>query len=339
MADRLAPPARDDDASLIGLVRQAREHIAVARADTEQWLSRLDVLHDPLHRLVENRLATDPPTAVELAAALWRFWWLRGHMVEARTLLERVARIESPDLEDVLKGLGTVAFRQGDAEVAEQAFLKRLDLAQRSGDQRKLADALADLGRVALRRGDFAAVREYAERACSAAAGLEPGAIRTPLHLRAAAARMEGRLDEARVLYLESRELNERLGNLASVAGEDHNLIYVALHSGDRTEAEHRFRASSDWIFANDNAYLRPYSFLDAGVLALHDGDLQRAGRLVAVAQRIFEQTESIPDPDDRVELDDAVARLKKKLGDRFGAVWAEGRELSLGEAQDLARG
>jgi tetratricopeptide (TPR) repeat protein len=337
VADRPAPQTRDDD--LIGVVREAREHIFVIRADHEQWLSRLEERHDPLHKLVENLLTTDPQTAAELAAVLWRFWWQRGHMVEGRTFLERAARVDSPELEEVQKGLGTIAFRQGDVEVAEQAFLKRLELAQRHGDQRKLADAFADLSRISLRRGDFAAVRAYAERGYAAASGLEPEAIRMPLHMRAAAARMGGHLDEARELYLESRELNERLGNLGNVAGEDHNLIYIALHSGDRNEAERRFRASSDWIFANHNAYLRPYSFLDAGVLALHDGDLERAGRLVAVAQRIFEETESIPDPDDRVELDNTVARLQEELGNRFGAVWAEGRKLTVEEARALARG
>ena len=339
MGDRPAPLTRDADTSLIGLVREAREHIVVTRVDTEQWLSLLEEQHDALHRLLETLLTTDPGTAAELTAALWIFWWQRGHMAEGRSFLERAGRIDSPVLEEVQKGLGTIAFRQGDAEVAEQAFLKRLELAQRHGDQRKLADAFADLSRIALRRGDFAAVRDYAERGYAAAIGLETGAVRMPLHMRAAAARMEGHLDEARDLYLESRELNERLGNLANVTGEDHNLIYIALHSGDRNEAERRFRASSDWIFANDNAYLRPYSFMDAGVLALHDGDLERAGRLVAVAQRIFEETGSTPDPDDRAELDTAVARLQQELGDRFGAVWASGRLLALGEAEALARG
>jgi len=337
VADRPAPLTRHDDASLIALVREAREHIVIARPDTEQWLGRLEERHDALQGLIETLLTTDPGTAAELTAALWVFWWQRGHMVEGRAFLERAARVESPELEQLLKGLGTIAFRQGDAEVAEQAFLKRLQMAQQHGDARKLADAFADLSRIALRRGNFAAVRDYAERGYAAAIGLEPAATRMALHMRAAAARMEGHLDEARHLYLESRELNDRLGNLANVAGEDHNLIYIALHSGDRDEAERRFRASSDWIFANDNAYLRPYSFLDAGVLAIHDGDLERAGRLVAVAQRIFEETESIPDPDDRVELDIAVARLQEELGDRFGAVWAEGQKLALGEAEALA--
>jgi hypothetical protein len=41
---------------------------------------------------------------------------------------------------------------------------------------------------------------------------------------------------------------------------------------------------------------------LDAGVLALDEGDDERTCRLVACAQGIFEDTGSIPDPDDHVE-------------------------------------
>jgi tetratricopeptide (TPR) repeat protein len=320
-----------DDEALVALVREARPYIARTTPETEEWFSRLEEHHDALHELVDSRL--------ELAAALWPFWWLRGHMQEGRDFLERAAAIEGPDREHALKGLGTIAFRQGDLEAAERAFQARFALVEGSARQRDVVDALTDLSRIALRRGDFAGVRAYADRAYSAALAMgEQEPLRLPLHLRAAAARMEGRLDEARALYLESRELSERLGYDPMVAGEDHNLVHVALRSGDREEAGRRFRSSSDWILGNDNAYMRPYAFLDAGVLALHDGDLERAGRLIACAQRIFEETESIPDPDDHVELDEAVARLKQELGDRFDAVWGEGRTLGPGEAEALAR-
>lgn len=326
------------DEDLLALVREARPQLARTGADAEAWLGRLEEQHDGLRDLIERLLAADPQTASEVAATLWRYWWQRGHMTEGRELLERAVTIEGADQARVLRGLGTIAFRQGDVEAAERAFLQRLELVEHDGTQAELAEAFADLARIVLRRGDFAEVRRYAERGYAVAEALGPEAIRGPIHMRAAAARMEGRLDEARGLYLESRELSEGLGNELGVAGEDHNLVYVALHSGDREEAGRRFRMSSEWIFANDNAYLRPYAFLDAGILALHDGDLERAGRLVACSQRIFEDTDSIPDPDDRVELDDAVARLEDQLGDSFDAVWSNGRSLSLAEAQTLAR-
>jgi hypothetical protein len=326
-----------DQSRLIELVHEARPHLLAIGPETETWLRRLEDQHAALHGLVETLLAIEPSTAVDVAAALWRFWWLRGHMVEGREFLERARRIQVAANEEVLKGLGTIAFRQGDLDAAEEAFSGRLELAERSAEPRGLADALADMARTSLRRGDFAAVRRFAERGYEAAKSFGPDAVRGPLHMRAAAARMEGRFEEARALYLESRAINERLGNEGNVAGEDHNLFYVALHSGDRAEAERRFRASSEWIFAHDDAYLRPYALLDAGVLALHHGDFKRAGHLVAAAQRIFEDTDSVPDPDDRVELDGAMARLEVELGEGFAAVWTEGRKLTWPEAQKLA--
>jgi tetratricopeptide (TPR) repeat protein len=335
--DEPPPGASEYATNLIALVREARPHLAPPGPSTEEWLNLLEKQHDGLHDLMEDRLASDPQIAQEMAAILWPYWWQRDHMAGGRRFLERVATIEGPERAEALRGLGTIAFRQGETDEAERAFLQRLDLVQREGTPPELASAFTDLARIALRRGDFAVVRSYAERGYEAGQG-DPQAIRGPIHLRAAAARMEGRLDEARALYLESRELNERLGIAINVAGEDHNLVYVALHSGDREEAGRRFQASSEWIFANDNAYLRPYAVLDAGILALHDGDLERAGRLVASAQRTFKDSNAIPDPDDRVELDNAVARLKERLGDRFDTVWAAGRELSPAEAVALAR-
>jgi hypothetical protein len=136
---------------------------------------------------------------------------------------------------------------------------------------------------------------------------------------------MEADYAAARELYLRSIDLNTKLGNEANVAGENHNLFYVRLHSGDLEEARRRFDAFAEWTLANDNAYLRPYVFLDAGVLALHEGDVERAGGLVSCAERVFRETDSIPDPDDHVELDNAVAQLRDRLvvaaSSRFGTL------------------
>jgi non-specific serine/threonine protein kinase len=325
--------------SLLELIRDAQPHLVIAGPQTEDWLSRLEERHDDLNALVERLLATDPAAAAEACAALWPFWWQRGHMHEGRELLERAAAHHRGKTAPLLKGLGTIAFRQGDLGVAEQAFTERLELVEASGSQADVANACADVARVALRRGDFVAVRRWAERGIQAANAVDdPAAIRQPLHLRAAAARMEGRYGEAREDYLRSIELNERLGSGLMVAAENHNLVHVALHSGDRQEAERRFRAASEWIFVSDNSYMRPYAFLDAGILALGAGDAERACRLVACAQRIFEEAGSIPDPDDHVELEAAVAELRKKLGDRFEDFWAQGRALTTHDAQALAQ-
>ena len=326
-----------DVSALIDFVREAGPHINPVGAETEPWLDQLEQRHDAIHGMVETLLSVDPSTALEMTAALWRFWWLRGHLAEGRAFLDRTYKVDGARRVEALKGLGTIAFRQGDLEVADRSFRERLRLVEEGGSPREIADACADMARVALRRADYAATRNYAERGYALAKDIGDDAVRAPLHLCAAVARMERRLEEARALYLESRALNERLGNLGNVAGEDHNLLYIALHSGDREEAERRFRASSEWIFAHDDAYLRPYALMDAGVLALQDGELDRSTHLVAAAQRIFEETGSIPDPDDAGELRDAVTRLKTAMGAAFETAWSVGQQLSLSEAQALA--
>ena len=331
---RYARAVSEDE--LLALVLEARPHLIRASTETEAYLSRLERRHDELNELVERLFRDDSAAAADACGTLWSFWWERGHMSEGRGFLERAVALDGIERAPVLKGLGTLAFRQGDLETAERAFRERYELVDSPVER---ADACTDLARVALRRGNFAEVRRWADVGYEAAEGLEdPGAIRLPLHMRAAAARMEGRYDEARELYLRSIELNEQLGNAANIAGEHHNLVHVELRSGNRAEAGRRFAAASEWIFANGNEYLRPYVFLDAGVLALHDGDDERACRLVACADRIFRETDSIPDPDDCVELEEAVAKSRDRLGDRFDAVWAEGRALSEPAAQELAR-
>ncbi len=324
------------DDELLALLREARPHLVQADAQTEAYMTRLEDRHDELHALVAGLLDEDPATAADTCAALWSFWWMRGHMSEGRELLERAAVSGGGDHAGVLRGLGTIAFRQGDLEAADRAFTERYELMRSPAE---IAEACADMARVALRRGDFAEVRRWADIGYEAAARLDdPNSLRMPLHMQAAAARMEARYDDARDLYLRSIELNEQLGNAINVAGENHNLFYVELHSGHDAEARRRLRAASEWIFANENAYMRPYVFLDAGVLALHDGDFERACRLVACADRIFRDTDSIPDPDDYVELENATVTLRERLGERFDGVWAEGRALSEDAAQELAR-
>jgi tetratricopeptide (TPR) repeat protein len=301
-------------------------------------MARLEERHDELHFLVERLFVDDPASAADVCATLWGFWWMRGHMSEGRQFLERAAASGEGDRVGVLKGLGTIAFRQGDLEAAARAFEQRYELVESGGSKAELADACADLARVALRRGHFGEVRRWADTGYEAAEVLDdPSALRLPLHMRAAAARMEGRYDDARQLYLRSIELNEQLGNEVNIAGENHNLFYVELHSGNREEAHQRLASAREWIFAHENAYLRPYVFLDAGVLALHDGDDERACRLVACADRIFRDTDSIPDPDDYVELENATATLRERLGGRFDIVWADGRALDDERAQELA--
>src|SRR5438876_5010583 len=108
------------------------------------------------------------------------------------------------------------AFRAGDNERARELS----EQLRASGDEVR---GLCMLARVALREGDAQRVKKLASEARRHARDDE--SERMPLHLQAAGARVAGETEEARRLYLESIELNERLGT-DLVAAEYHNLAY-----------------------------------------------------------------------------------------------------------------
>jgi tetratricopeptide (TPR) repeat protein len=205
------------------------------------------------------------------------------------------------------------AFRSGDTDLAEELAQELLGESSDDDDEdrsrRDRADALCMLARVALRRGELYKVTTLADEAWGVSLGAvdrreEAMLKRMPIHLMGAAARMRGDYAEARPFYLESIGLNRELGEERMVAAEHRNLAYVELHDG------HLERARELFAVAARDGGLEPYLLLDAAVLALEDGD---AGKARELAGR-FAAAGLILDPDDAAELETLQSRLQENL-------------------------
>src|SRR4029077_1472248 len=90
------------------------------------WLARLSIEQANL-RAALSWLADHGPSksALQLAASLWRFWQVRGHVVEGRGWLERLLSASNdaaPTLARAraLVGAGALAWRQQDRAAAER---------------------------------------------------------------------------------------------------------------------------------------------------------------------------------------------------------------------------
>jgi predicted ATPase/class 3 adenylate cyclase/Tfp pilus assembly protein PilF len=152
----------------LGLVTRAAPEF-FRGAESVHWLERLDHEHDNLRAALQ--WSTDEPgestAALRLAAGLWRFWELRGHIAEGRSWLERTLAETDGEVSalraDAFTGAGILAFMQGDHAGAHELHEQSLALHRRVGDYMGIAFAANNLANAALLSGDYAAARRLYE--------------------------------------------------------------------------------------------------------------------------------------------------------------------------------
>lgn len=258
----------------------------------------------------------DTTSALEVVGRAWRVWTASGKVDEgataAATALDAEGATDPTWRARALYGDGVIAFRAGDAQRSRARNEELLELARRSGDARGEADALTGLARLALREGDYAEVvrlaREGRERARAAGDAEAEGA---PLHLEAAGTRLQGRYAEAKTLYLESLQLNKKIGNGAVVAMEKHNLGWVEVHLGDADAAERWFRERD--ADSSSDAYGDAWRDLNQSAVAVLRGDWAEARRRYDAGVAALQALDVVLDPDDVFERDWLASSLSER--------------------------
>jgi predicted ATPase len=148
--------ARGGDRKLLD--RHASVYLALARrADPEiltsrqqQWLTRLSEDHDNLRAAFDHAIAThDETTALGLAGCLWRFWQIRGHLIEGRRRVETALALSAgsdPLLQArALTGLGGILYWQGEWEAMLEPYAEALELSRLDGDEEAISEAMYNL--------------------------------------------------------------------------------------------------------------------------------------------------------------------------------------------------
>jgi non-specific serine/threonine protein kinase len=133
------------------------------------WLERLTGDHENLRTALRFTLDQgDAEAALRLSAALWRFWFWRGHLKEGRGWLEQALTIsqgvESSARARALGCLGFLTSNQGDFARAEAWCTQGLELAQRLNDRESQAIAFMGLGHAATWGGDPALAQRRFEQ-------------------------------------------------------------------------------------------------------------------------------------------------------------------------------
>jgi predicted ATPase/class 3 adenylate cyclase len=213
------------------------------------WLERLererDNLRAALHWFLEDEgTELSPEMALRLAAALERFWVIRGQRSEGRTELSRaLARSEGVAALVRAKALlaaARLAFVQGDYDQGEALAQESLALFRQTGNTRGIALSLDRLGVAAWRRGNFAQARSLMDEDLSLFKEVgDKVRVAWSLFTLALLESKQGEYARARVLLEESLAMHKEVGNKRGMAASLSQLAGVLLVSqGDQAKAQ-----------------------------------------------------------------------------------------------------
>lgn len=218
-------------------------------------------------------------------------------------------------------------FRSGDSEASRQSAERALSIGQSKADPDIIGGALAALCRLALRDNDAAAIGELTARMHDVAtsSGQEKWDVYA-IHMRAELARMNGRLDEADKLYVESLELSRRIGLTGMVAAENFNRSFISVKRGDLEGATEQVREYFAVSARSNNGTPGAYGLIAlANLLAAREA-FDQAAVVVFAAHRIFGERGIVPDPADAAPLQEVERVVSRRLTE---AMLAESSELA----------
>ncbi len=220
---------------------------------TEQavWLERLEWEHENLRAALAWCLSAggDKALGLRLACSLWRFWFVRGYLLEGRSWLENALE-PGAEAADVLRAkalhaLGTLTWNLGDYAAARGYYEACLTLRRLVKDEQGQASTLGNLGVVALHQGDYARAQSLFEESLALCQKLgdQRGTANALLNLGNIAADQEDHA-RAQTLYAQSLPLFRTLGDRQGIANLLSNLGASAREQGDLARARLLFEES-----------------------------------------------------------------------------------------------
>jgi tetratricopeptide (TPR) repeat protein len=259
--ERLQP---SDDADEIGR-RHAEWFLALAEraeqllkgAEQPVWLQRLEDDHDNLRKSLDWLFDHDKrELAVRLAGALWLFWYMHGHVSEARRWLRRALDVAANEPTEarakVLDGAGYLAAEQEDLDEAIPLLDASLSCAKEVGATSAAAIAAAHLGAIRARsqpsgQESRRAIAEGEEAVALARQVGDDYVLAVALNnLGGSTLMLLQDRERTSAYWAESLELRRRIGDTSRIALSLSNLGWMALLEGQVDRASSLFAEGAE---------------------------------------------------------------------------------------------
>ncbi|MCG8348864.1 MAG: tetratricopeptide repeat protein [Chloroflexales bacterium] len=318
-------------------------------AQQQAWFARLATDYDNIRAALQYLIKRgDTESALRIAGALGRFWWIQGHLDEGRQWLDRVLAmpLSAPDeailalRAKVLTVAGALAMRQDDTAVALHLFEAGLAINQQMEDHPGMARLFASLGLLAMAREDYTAARTRFEASLAIWRDLNnTWGVASNLGNLGYVALLQGDDATAQSLLDESLALLRQIGDTWSIANALTNLGDVARQQNDYVQARRYLHESLHLKSMLDSHQGMAWSLEVIAQLAMDLGQTRRGVQILGAATDLRTAIGSLRIPAEQARAAHIIAEARASLGEQaFAEAWAAGQSLTLNEAITLAQ-
>lgn len=247
----------------------------LTEADQVEWLNRLEDDHDNM-RAVLSAPSASPADSLKLAAALWRFWQIRGHWTEGRRRLEET-------FAKALHGAGTIAYSQGDYPSAVRCLEESIWLRKKQKDPKAVAETLTILGALFRRTGERKKSLNYFNDSLRIRRRInDAGGTADTLMWLGSLAIDQGNLAEAERFFSESLQTYRSMKLDSRVANALRTLGVVAQERKQYALANSHFEEAMQILKQTGEHRLTVQTLMSMGNVARIQGDSGRSRSLLA---------------------------------------------------------
>lgn len=332
--------------------RRAAERLAALAADAgprltgpgrADWLIRLHAEHDNLRAAVNWAVDADPAVGAGIMTPIWRYWQMRGHLREARDLLEALRDRLPDDLlqtrYDVYTALGGIAYWQRDITAGEAAYAGAAAVAEQAGDARATAEALYNCAFTIWQQERTPEAVALADRAQALFEQLgDGGGIARVLWLRGLLALLGERLDEAAALFTDSIDRQRGGTDVFNLGWALRMLGRTRVLQGHAAEARRLLHESLRLLAPGGDVSAIVLHLGDFAALAALEDDVEREVRLVGALRRLqrLTGTDLVDHPNNAIP---GLEETLRRLGPDADRLLAEGAAMTEEEVVRYALG
>lgn len=314
------------------------------------WIEYLERERGNIRAALDWAQTTRGPDAsdlgLRLAATLWLFWDVRGHLQEGREPLRELLQAPEAQLQNLPRARALLAaawlgYVKGDVEEVDRVVAESASIARDCGDVRVEARGLAILGTtLAAYSNDMHRTNEVLYQALDLSLPVgELWSTGFAYYSLGALAMKAGRLQEASEYLERCREVTAANGNTFGIGCALFRLGWLAGANGEHARAVSLLKQALELHWALRNRRVVALILEQVACLQVGSSDAWDRARMFAAAETMFEQ---LPDYTPAPQIVDAhergVRAARERLGgEAFREAWTAGRSMSVERAVSVA--